>query len=170
MNKLLEAVLHWPKFATLLRMRTAAFLLILWLTAGFLLAQDAPMTSATSPEAEQVVEGVLKELRRGLEEHSQHRAQSVFDAERFSNYLSFQDQLGQFFASYDPIVIRYRVLEAQLTGDDETALVELQMEADPPDGRGGVALRRDQQVRITLHHVGKSWKITDLRPREFFTP
>lgn len=117
-----------------------------------------------------MVQGVLKELRRGLEGHSQHKTQSVFDAERFPNYLGFQDRLRQFFASYDPIVVRYRVLEAQMTGEDATALVEIQMEADPPEGRGGTALRRDQQGRLALHRAGKSWKIVDLRPRELFTP
>ena len=170
MNKLLEAMRGAGELGTLLRMRIAVLLLCFTFTAGVVLAQDASSVPASSAEAEQVVEGVLKELRRGFEGHSQHRVQSAFDAERFPNYLAFMDRLEQFFAAFDPIVIRYRVLEAQRTGDDATALVEMQMEADPPEGRGGVPLRRDQQLQVTVHRAGKTWKITDLRPREFFTP
>lgn len=170
MNKLLKALRGAEELGTLLQMRTAALLLGLLLAAGSVLAQEAPPAAASSPEAEQVVESVLKELRRGLEGHSQHRTQSVFDAKVFTGYLVFQDQLGQFFAAYDPIRVHYRVLEAQLMGDSVTSLVEIQMEADPPEGRGGTALRRDQQVRLTLHHADKGWKISDLQPRELFTP
>jgi hypothetical protein len=54
-------------------------------------------------------------------------------------------------------------------GQKGIALVEMQMEAEPRQGRGN-ALRRDEQIRFELERGQKGWKIVDFRPRDFFMP
>ena len=58
---------------------------------------------------------------------------------------------------------------ADFEGEKGMALVELQVEAAPRQD-GGIALRRDEQIRFELQQGKSGWKIVDIQPRDFFTP
>ena len=126
-------------------------------------------TGETEQFSEVVMESVLRQMRNGLEGRSARRFLSVFDSGQMTGYLTFADQIRQFFDAYDGLRIHYRVIQASAEGEKGIALVEMQMEATPQSGNGA-PLRHDQQLRFELARGKNGWKIVDFRPRDFFMP
>jgi hypothetical protein len=173
-------------------MHKAALFLVLLFAASFVFAQDQPAPQdqqqpsskdkkkdkkkkdadealSTEQFSDRVMESVLRDLKDGLEGHIERLTLSVFDDNQLDGYLEFQDRLEQFFEKYDAFRIHYRIIQNSVEGQKGIALVEMQMEAEPRQGRG-TALRRDEQIRFELERGKKGWKIVDFRPRDFFMP
>jgi hypothetical protein len=175
-------------------MRKIAFLVVALFIASFVVAQDQPAPQdqqqpqssskdkkkdkkkkeaddALNAEqfSDRVMENVLRDLKDGLEGHIERLTMSVFDDNEMDGYLQFQDQLDRFFEKYDAFRIHYRIVQNSVEGPKGIALVEMQMEAEPRQGRGA-PMRRDEQIRLELERGKKGWKIVDFRPRDFFMP
>ncbi len=149
----------------------AALLLVSCLPA---IPQDLPSSGTTGGSdtgefAERVVDGLLRNLREGLEGRLDRLFLSSFSSERMSGYLSFKDQVQQFFGAYDGFRVHYRIVQSRVDGTHASAIVEFQMEAIPVAG-SGTPMRREQQIQLELERTQKGWKIVDVRPREFFAP
>lgn len=131
--------------------------------------KSADDTGNAEPYSDQVLERLLRELKAGLEGHDQRKTLSVFAGDQLDGYLQLQDQLTQFFATYDSFRIRYRIVQSSAEQEKGIAVVEIQMEADPRDP-GGAALRRDEQIRFELARGKRGWQVVDFGPRNLFTP
>jgi hypothetical protein len=159
-------------------MRKMTVVLALFFSCWLLPQTNAQQTPAEQkaqeqPAPEQFSDGdmdkVLRDMREGLEGHTSRRFLSVFADKQMDGYLSFHEQIEQFFEQYDDFRIHYRIIQSSAEGTKGVALVELQMEAIPRIG-SGAPLRRDQQIRFELERGKKGWKVVDFRPRDFFTP
>ena len=137
------------------------------------LSTSTPSASTSAADtdefAERVVDGLLRNLRQGLEGRLDRLFLSSFSSERMSGYLGFKDQVQQFLGAYDAFRVHYRIVQSRVEGTHASAIVEFQMEAIPVAGNG-TPMRREQQIQLELERSKKGWKIVDLRPREFFAP
>jgi hypothetical protein len=131
--------------------------------------KDKDDPASTEEFSDRVVTNIMREIQDGLEGHVQRILTSTFDDNQMDGYLQLEDQIEQFFNKYDAIRIHYRIIQNSVEGPKGIALVELQMEAAPRDGRGP-SLRRDEQFRFELERGKKGWKIVDFQPRNFFNP
>ena len=131
--------------------------------------KDQDDALSTEEFSDRVTNNILRDMKDGLEGHVQRMLMSVFDDNQLDGYLQLEDQIEQFFNKYDALRIHYRIIQNTVEGPKGIALVEMQMEAAPREGRGQ-ALRRDEQIRFELERGKKGWKIVDFRPRDFFMP
>jgi hypothetical protein len=138
-----------------------------------LLAQSPEPTPSQPANGEafsdQVMNRVLHDFQKGMQDHSSRRVLSEFDASRMEGYLQVEGQIEQLFNRYDTFHIHYRILQTSTEGQKGMATVEMQLEADPRQD-GAPSLRRDGQIHFELLRGEKDWKIVDFQPRDFLTP
>lgn len=152
-------------------MRIAVLGLALLVSLGMSAQSQAPAgeepNSQVSAEAQAGMEKTLGALRSGVEGGDARRFFSAFDGKRMDGFLAFKDAVGALLNRYDPIRLRFQIVQVDGEGTRATATVELQMDATPRNGMGA-ELRRDQQLRFVFEKEDKWWKIVDVSPREFF--
>jgi hypothetical protein len=138
-----------------------------------LLAQSpeptTPQPAKGDAFSDQVMNRMLHDFQKGMQDHSSRRVLSEFDASRMEGYLQVEGQIEQLFNRYDTFHIHYRILQTSMEGQRGMATVEMQLEADPRQD-GAPSLRRDGQMHFELLRSEKDWKIVDFQPRDFLTP
>jgi len=127
--------------------------------------QDALNTEVFS---ETVANTVLRDVKDGLEGHSQRLMLSAFDPDKMDGYLAFEDQMEAFFNRYESFRVHYRIVQTTVEGPRAIVLADVQMEVIPRGG-GAPPTRRNEQLRFELERGRKGWKIVDFRPRGFFS-
>ena len=132
-------------------------------------AEPAQAEPAGRAFSDQVMNRVLHDFQKGMQDHSSRRVLSGFDASHMEGYLQVEGQIEQLFNRYDTFHIHYRILQTSLEGQKGMATVEMQLEADPRQD-GAPSLRRDGQIHFELLRNEKDWKIVDFQPRDFLTP
>jgi hypothetical protein len=125
--------------------------------------QDAQDTGIFS---QREANDVLRQIRDGLEGHSQRLMLRAFDGDKMDGYLSFEDQLESFFNRYEGFRVNIRVLQNSIEGGKGVILASFQMEATP---HSGTPTRREGQLRFEVEHTNKGWKVVDVNPRSFFS-
>jgi hypothetical protein len=152
------------------------------LTSATLVAQDAPAPAtkgkvakarrlpltppATKVFSEDVAAQVLGLIRDGLQNHSANRMLVAFDADKLSNYLTFEDQIHAYFNQYDSFRSYFRILQTSTEGGLGVVLAEWQIESSR--NSAGPPQRRDAQVRFELAPGKNGWQIVNFSPRNFF--
>lgn len=115
-----------------------------------------------------VANHVLRDVKDGLEGHSQRLMLSAFDPDKMDGYLAFEDQLEAFFNRYESFRLHYRIVQSTVEGARAIVLTDVQLEVIPRGG-GAPPSRRNEQLRFELERGRKGWKIVDFRPRGFFS-
>ena len=118
--------------------------------------------------SEAVANTVLRDVKDGLEGHSQRLLLSAFDPDKMDGYLAFEDQIEAFFNRYESFRMHYRIVQSTVEGPRAIVLAEVQMEVIARGG-GTPPGRRNEQLRFELERGRKGWKIVDFRPRAFFS-
>jgi hypothetical protein len=118
--------------------------------------------------SETVANTVLRDVKDGLEGHSQRLLLSAFDPDKMDGYLAFEDQMEAFFSRYESFRVHYRIVQTTVEGPRAIVLADVQMEVIPRGG-GAAPSRRNEQLRFELERGRKGWKIVDFRPRSFFS-
>ena len=117
--------------------------------------------------SDQVVRDVLANLQRGIESHNLDLVMAVFDPQNMKDYAQFHDQMVAFFRLHDSVKFRYQLLQVAADKDVGFAIADIDMDADPSDILP-TQQRRTTQMRFQMKYGPKGWKVTGLRPADFF--
>jgi ketosteroid isomerase-like protein len=128
---------------------------------------NGAVTSDANEVTDAVADAVLRQIRDGLESHSQGMFLSAFDRDKFDGYLAFEDQVQAFFEKYEGFRTHFRILQISTEGAKGVVLAEFDVEGT--SSGGGPAMRRSSQLRFELAKGSKGWKVVDIRPRGFFS-
>jgi hypothetical protein len=128
-------------------------------------AQDAIDTTKVFPE--RIANDVVGTVRDGLEGHSMRLMLSAFDGDKMDGYLSFEDQIENYFNRYEAFRVHFRVANVAIEGAKGVILVDAQLEQTPANG--GTPARKNSQLRFEIELGKKGWRITDVRDRGFFS-
>lgn len=128
-----------------------------------------PIAPAVQPIdlSDEVVRDVLTNFQRGMEDHNLDRVLDVFDADNMKDYAQFHDQMVAFFRLHDSVKLRYQLLQVSADKDEGFAIADIEMDADPYDNLP-TPQRRSTQMRFHMKRGPKGWKVTGLRPSDFF--
>ena len=131
--------------------------------------QDGSNASSQEPLTltEEVLRDVLQPLQRGIEEHNLAQIVAVFDPEETPDYPRLRDQLRAFLTQYDPVRLRYKVLQVTSEKDHAIAIAEIDMAATPAD-ETQLAVQRTTQMRFQMKLGTKGWKLVAFKPKDFF--
>ena len=136
-------------------------------------SRTEPDDQAAMPEpqpldlTDQVVRDVLANLQRGIESHNLDLVMAVFDPQNMKDYALFHDQMVAFFRLHDSVKFRYQLLQVAADKDVGFAIADIDMDADPSDILP-TQQRRTTQMRFQMKYGPKGWKVTGLRPADFF--
>jgi len=109
---------------------------------------------------------VLARFRSALEAHSQRQMFALFDGEKMTAYVSFQDQMRGFLSRNEGIRVNIRGIQASGEGDKGVITATFEIETT---SRTGNASRRSEQLRLELNRTAQGWRIVDINPRSFFS-
>jgi len=157
-------------------------LLLLWTLLGplRLAAQDAspagsptqsPPASSSSPSvdlSDEVVRDVLSDFQRGIEGHNLDRLLDTFDPDGTKDYPQIRDQFVAFFRLHENVKFRYQLLQVTSEKDVAFATADVEMDALPSDILP-TEQRRTAQMRFQMKLTPKGWRLTGLKPMDFFT-
>ena len=117
--------------------------------------------------SDQVVRDVLANFQRGIESHNLDLVMQIFDPQNMKDYAQFHDQMVAFFRLHDSVKFRYQLLQVAADKDVGFAVADIDMDADPSDILP-TEQRRTTQMRFEMKRGPKGWKVTGLRPADFF--
>jgi len=155
-------------------------LLLLWtlLNPLRLAAQDAPpaadstqaspSTTAVFDLSDEVVRDVLSNFQRGIESHNLDRLLDTFDPDGTRDYPRIRDQFIAFFRLHENIKFRYQLLQVASEKDVAFATADVEMDALPSDILP-TEQRHTAQMRFQMKLTPKGWRLTGLKPMDFFT-
>lgn len=129
--------------------------------------QPAPSNPQPIDLSDEVVRDVLTNLQRGVETHNLDRVLEVFDSQNMKEFAQFRDQMVAFFRRYDSVKFRYQLLQVTSDKDQGFAIADVDMDADPSDILP-TPQRRSTQMRFQMKRGPNGWKVTGLRPADFF--
>jgi len=180
-------VLHPTRGSKVLSTVAAALLFVAFgcalVTPPRAAAQDAPPTAASPAQppdqpansavqsfdlSDEVVRDVLSNFQRGLETRNLDRVLDTFDPDATKDYPQIHDQFVAFFRLHDSIKFRYQLLQVTADKDVSFATADVEMDADPADILP-TERRRSTQMRFQMKRTPKGWRLTGLRPMDFFT-
>jgi hypothetical protein len=142
-----------------------------------LAAQQAPPTgasaqppSSTAPLdlSDQVVRDVFAEFQRSIESSNLDHLLGTFDPDATPDYRQIRDQFAAFFRLHDNIKFRYQLLQVTSDKDVAFATADVEMDAVPADVLP-TEQRRTAQMRFQMKRTPKGWRLTGLKPMDFFT-
>jgi hypothetical protein len=149
-----------------------------WLSPVCLAAQDAPPAagSAQSPTSaavpldlsDEVVRDVLAEFQRSIESSNLDHLLGTFDADATPDFPAVRDQFTAFFRLHENIKFRYQLLQVTAEKDVAFATADVEMDAVPTDILP-TERRRSSQMRFQMTRTPKGWRLTALKPMDFFT-
>lgn len=111
---------------------------------------------------------LLNQIRDGLVEHNSQKMLGAFDLARMKQGPAFKQQVIAFLGQTDSIRVHFNILETAVVEAKGTALVEIEMEADPRDDNLP-PVHKKAQLRLTAENSAGSWKFTELEPLSFFS-
>jgi hypothetical protein len=147
--------------------RAAIAITVLMTAALTLVAQEKPAVSAPQEFTDADAADALSRVQKAFESNRQSRVLQLFDSSRMPGFAAFRDQLIQFQIQYPQVLMRYKLQQTAQHNDLGAIVADLEMEATPHSD-GTPVLRRRAQVRFVLSWDGKTWRIADLTPRNFF--
>jgi len=118
--------------------------------------------------SEAVVDSLLKQINKGFTAHSAPIVLSAFDRTRMPDYAGFAARLQSTFTQYESFRLHFHVAQITSAGNTGTAVVEVEYEATPLSDVSP-PIRKGDQLRFAFALTGQGWKITSMRPRNFFS-
>ena len=125
----------------------------------------ADMSGAFS---EAVVDSLLKRINTGFTAHSAPVALSAFDRIRMPDYARFAARLQSTFTQYESFRLHFHVAQVTSQGDTGTAVVEVEYEATPLSDVSP-PVRKGDRLLFDFARTPQGWKITSMRPSNFFS-
>lgn len=110
---------------------------------------------------------LLNQINDGLVNSSVGKFLAAFDLSRMDNGQLFKQQITSFISHADSIRMYFNLTSAAMNGNQGTATVDVQMEADI--GNGGEPLHKEATLNFTAGQAGAKWKFIDVQPRSFFS-
>jgi len=118
--------------------------------------------------SDEIVRDVLLPFQRALETHNLDHLLDTFDPAA-PDFPRFRDQFRAFFRLTDAVKLRYQILQAAADGPDTAyAIADIDMDALPADSLP-TEQRRSTQMRLQMTRTPKGWRLTALKPLDFFT-
>lgn len=111
---------------------------------------------------------LLDQIKEGLESRISKKALNAFDLSRMNGGAAFKNQITAMLSQYEFVRVHFSLLETSINGADATAVVDVEMEENPP-GDISAPVHKHVQLRFTAHNGPKGWKFTDVQPRSFFS-
>jgi hypothetical protein len=139
-------------------------------------AQDTPadprlLRPADRPVelSDEIVHDVLLPFQIAIETHNLDHLLATFDPAATPDFPQIRDQFRAFFRLTDTVKFRYQILQAA-AGDHDTsyAIADIDMDALPADALP-TEQRRSTQMRFQMTRTPKGWRLTALKPMDFFT-
>jgi hypothetical protein len=138
-------------------------------------AQDAPADTRLLRPADRPIElsdelvhDVLTPFQVAMETHNLDHLLDTFDSEATPDFPRIRDQFRAFFRLTDTIKFRYQILQASADHDSAIATADVDMDALPADSLP-TEQRRSTQMRFQMKRTPKGWRLTALKPMDFFT-
>ncbi len=143
-----------------------------------LAAQEAPQAGASAelpPAAtapldlsDEVVRDVFTEFQRSMEASDLDHLLGTFDSDATAGFPQIRDQFAAFFRLHDNVKFRYQLLQVTADKDVAFATADVEMDAVPADALP-TQQRRSTQMRFEMKRTPKGWRLTGLKPMDFFT-
>lgn len=134
----------------------------------------SPAEQATQPAvqpvnlSDEVVQDVLSPFQRAIETRDYSLLLGTFDAAATSDFAQIREQFDAFFRLHDNIKFRYQLLQVSADKDLGFAMADVDMDAQPRDDLP-TEQRRTAQMRFQMKRTAKGWRLTGLKPMDFFT-
>ena len=117
---------------------------------------------------DQTAAQLLDQIKDGLQARIVKRTLDAFDLSRMSAGPAFRNQIAALVNQYESIRIHFNLIETATTEAEGTAVVDVEMEENPP-GDVSAPVHKRAQLRFTALRGSKGWKFTDVQPRSFFS-
>jgi hypothetical protein len=117
--------------------------------------------------SDSVASAVMRRLADAVEGHNRKLMLPLFDADKMNDYAGFEGQIAAFFDHYVSVRVHLRILQTTTEGNKGIILTNIEMELLP--GGEAVPFRRHDDVRLELERGDKSWRIVEIKPRDFFS-
>lgn len=111
---------------------------------------------------------LLRQINDGLINGKAGKFLSAFDLARMTDGQLFKQQVTSFLSHTDSIRTHLNLTETAMDGEQGTATVEAELEADPRDGNTPT-LHKQATLHFVAEHTSAGWKFTDVQPRSFFS-
>lgn len=131
-------------------------------------AESQPPATAPSDLSDEVVQDVFAEFQRSMEASDLDHLLGTFDADATAGFPQIRDQFAAFFRLHDNIKFRYQLLQVTADKDVAFATADVDMDAFPADALP-TEQRRTTQMRFQMKRTSKGWRLTGLKPMDFFT-
>ena len=128
----------------------------------------APTTGQTVDLSDEVVHDVLAPFQTAIETRNLDNLLSTFDREHTVNYGQIREQFVTFFQLHDNIRFRYQLQQATAEKDIAYAIADVELDAQPADILP-TEQRRTAQMRFQMLRTPKGWRLTAVKPMDFFT-
>ena len=118
-------------------------------------------------QTRRIVARVVREFNSNIEGQSTFSIRQVIDDKNFYDYPRFEEELERLFRSVAEMRIYTRRVNVQSNDERAIAVVEVDLEFVDrlnPTQR----TRRREQLTFDFHRTPRGWKITEIKPREFF--
>lgn len=111
---------------------------------------------------------LLRQIEAGLASHNPRKMLNAFDLAQMSDGRAFQQDTLSFFDLTGTIRVHYNLLQTEMDGARGVADVSMEMEAESRDDRLP-PVHKHAQMHLVFAKSGDSWRIVDIRPRDFFS-
>ncbi len=128
----------------------------------------AQQKDAPAAFTDQIATRLLDQIKEGLEGHMARKTLDSFDISRMTGGPAFKQQITAFVSQYETVRIHFNLLETFATGSEGIALVDMEMEENPP-GDVSAPVHKHTQLRFVVQYGPKGWKFTEVQPRSFFS-
>jgi hypothetical protein len=148
---------------------------ILWfadrsLAVKFQQSGPAPAQNQSEPSEfnDRIAAVLVGQIKESLQGHSQKKMLAAFDLAKMKDGARFKQQVNSFFEQTGTIRVHLNLQQALVEGSEGVAVLDAEMEAEPLDGNA-LSLHKHLQLRLIAEPGASGWKITDVRPRSFFS-
>ena len=107
-------------------------------------------------------------MNDGFAAHSAPAVLATFDRTHMRDYSRFAAQLQSTFSQYESFRLHFHVAQITGEGDAGSAVVEVEFEATPLS-EVSPPVRKGDQLHFEFAHTPQGWKITAMRPWNFFS-
>jgi ketosteroid isomerase-like protein len=131
-------------------------------------AQSSPAATVPLDLSDEVVRDVFAEFQHSMEASDLDHLLGTFDPDATAGFPQIRDQFAAFFRLHENIKFRYQLLQVTADKDVAFATADVEMDAYPADSLP-TEQRHSTQMRFQMKRTSKGWRLTGLKPMDFFT-
>ncbi len=130
--------------------------------------QSSPAASVPLDLSDEVVRDVFAVFQRSMEACNLDHLLGTFDPDATAGFPEIRNQFAAFFRLHENIKFRYQLLQVTADKDVAFATADIEMDAYPADSLP-TEQRHTTQMRFQMKRTSKGWRLTGLKPMDFFT-